>query len=286
MAQLNDIQKEALIDQGFSGALPEMMIDWAQHNGATSNQYNKAIIEALQANGATSSQSNTAWKEFLAIQGITGALPEGIKEFFGRDSGRVVLLEDSFTDTDGVLLENHVISDINLGSYSWTKENLKSRYITSNKNALTGLVDPDGKQNDYSVEMGETGLTIEAKSQSLSTGSPHIMTLIVRFVDIDNYVGVRWQLFDPVTESIEIVESVAGAVTPLSAVLPAVLPPTYGRTEQTMKIRDDGETITAFFADIPAVSYNTTRFNTATKVGLKNTFDPLATWDDVIVSRT
>ena len=283
MSQINDAIKAALIDQGFSGAPNEMMIDWAQHNGAISDQYNTAIVEALQANGATSSQPNTAWSEFLSIQGFSGHPNEGMRDFFERD-GRIILLSDSFTDTPATLLENHTISDINLGSYSWTKENIKSRYITNNKNALTGVADPDGKQNDYSIEMGETGLTIEAKAQSLSTGTAHIMTLIVRFEDIDNYVGLRWQQFHPFITNVEAVESIAGAVSPIAS--PMTIDNMYQQTEQTMKIVDKGDSIVFYFADETPVEVSTTRFNTATKVGVKNTVDPLATWDDLIVSRT
>lgn len=101
MSQVNDAQYLALITQGFSGAHNDMMIDWAQANGATSDQYNTAIVEALQNNGATSPQYNTAWMEVLASLGYTNALPEALRDFW--TDGGYFILGASFDGTNDYL---------------------------------------------------------------------------------------------------------------------------------------------------------------------------------------
>ena len=212
-----------------------------------------------------------------SLIGSTGAqLPDA-------DSGHVFLFDDA-VDADGVLLQDHAIAVTDgARDYVWTKQNIKDRVITDNKIALTGLVDPDGKENDYSINIGERFLTVEGKAQSPSTSFAHIMTLMVRYVDVNNYVGVRWAQFHPIVTTVEIIESVDGAVSPLVTI---TTDNNYQQTEQIIKIIDDGEIITGMFADETPVQVANTRFNFSPKVGIKNTFDPLATWRDIRVSKT
>lgn len=125
MSQLNDVQKAALIDIGYSGSINEMMVDWAQANGATSDQYNTAIIEALQSNGATSYQPNTAWMEFLTGKGYSGTLPEMFKAFW-EDGGvlETLTILDSFNSTVTAADETIVTSvngRLSDSGHSWEK---------------------------------------------------------------------------------------------------------------------------------------------------------------------
>ena len=116
MSQLNDAQYLALITQGFSGTHNKMMIDWAQANGATSDQYNTAMIESLQSKGlATSGNPNTAWREYVSFLGFS-ADQNGILDFW-VDGGLGFIANDTFTNAD--------IANIGLGytsdsGHNWT----------------------------------------------------------------------------------------------------------------------------------------------------------------------
>jgi hypothetical protein len=73
---------EALRSQGFIGANSDMMLQWAQANGGTSNVTTEAVLQALQANGATSGLYNDAWYEVLTLLGLTGANNDMLYEFW------------------------------------------------------------------------------------------------------------------------------------------------------------------------------------------------------------
>lgn len=79
---LSDVRNAALRAQGFTGNDNEMMIAWAQDNGATSPQYNSAIMQVLRANGATTTDFNGAWEEFLIDQGFSGDFNSMEHEFW------------------------------------------------------------------------------------------------------------------------------------------------------------------------------------------------------------
>ena len=49
MATRNDDKFQALRDQGFTGAMPDMTLQWLQFNGATSNSVSDAWVEMLQS---------------------------------------------------------------------------------------------------------------------------------------------------------------------------------------------------------------------------------------------
>jgi hypothetical protein len=73
MSQLNDCLFAALRAQGFVGHTNDMLLAWAQANGATSNQLNSALLELLLLSGATSNDLNDAWYEALIFAGFTGS---------------------------------------------------------------------------------------------------------------------------------------------------------------------------------------------------------------------
>jgi len=70
---IQDERFTALRAQGFTGTNNDMLVQWAQAAGATSNQINDAVLEALLLNGATSPNLNDAWVEYLNSIGLTGA---------------------------------------------------------------------------------------------------------------------------------------------------------------------------------------------------------------------
>ncbi len=63
------------------------MLAWAKANGATADQLNDAILEALQVQGATAEQLNDAWFEVLLGQGYTGALNDMLWQFWCVNGG-------------------------------------------------------------------------------------------------------------------------------------------------------------------------------------------------------
>lgn len=173
MSQLNDAQHLALITQGFSGAHNEMMIDWAQANGATSDQENTAIVEALLASTATSSNPNTAWREVLISLGYTGALPNMLQQFWS-DGGNLPIPSGEFqgfkvaannlpaghsaTATVWGTPSNALVSDDNYADFGLfnTAPIVVSRYL-----GLTGLVRP--------VPAGVTITGITVRLENIST---------------------------------------------------------------------------------------------------------------------
>ncbi len=101
MPQLNDCRYDALIAQGFTGHTNDMLLAWAQSNGATSNQLNDALLETLIINGATSEALNDAWYEALGLLGIMGARNDRELAFW-CDSGGIFTLTATKGFTDGI----------------------------------------------------------------------------------------------------------------------------------------------------------------------------------------
>lgn len=73
MPNLNDSRWQALRDLGFTGSTNDMLVQWAQSLGASSDHINDAILEALLLNGAVTKTLTDAWYEFLISKGYTGA---------------------------------------------------------------------------------------------------------------------------------------------------------------------------------------------------------------------
>jgi len=83
---LQDVRYAALTAQGFSGADNDMLLAWAQFNGATSSELNDALLEVLHLNGATSIALPDAWYQFLILQGFSGSFP-GMEYLFWLAGG-------------------------------------------------------------------------------------------------------------------------------------------------------------------------------------------------------
>ena len=69
---IQDSRFDALRAQGFTGTNNDMMLQWAQAAGATSNQINDAVLEALLLNGAITPCLSDAWIEYLISIGGVG----------------------------------------------------------------------------------------------------------------------------------------------------------------------------------------------------------------------
>jgi hypothetical protein len=79
---LADAKFDALRDQGFTGAISDMTLQWLQANGATSGSITDAWLEVLPGTG----QRNDRWYTVLGGMGYTGSLND--REFaFWVDGG-------------------------------------------------------------------------------------------------------------------------------------------------------------------------------------------------------
>ena len=192
-----------------------------------------------------------------------------------------VFMQDDCIDVDDTPLENHIISPINTGNFSWVKGGSEDRIISGN---LISQPLVSSASNGYYVDIGERALTIEGKGSSTQTGVTDFCYLIVRYVDDDNFIAVLTQQFEALFFTASIVKVVAGATTFHGGNITS--DSAYADTEQTFKITDDGHTITAYFAGHGPISYATDTFNYVTKIGIKNSNDATATWRDIIVSKT
>ena len=83
MPTLSDDRFAALRAQGFTGATSDMLLQWLQANGATSNAVPDAWQEMLAANGFTYGQRNDSWYAFLGSLGYEGSLNDREMGFWG-----------------------------------------------------------------------------------------------------------------------------------------------------------------------------------------------------------
>jgi len=93
--QTTDVRYTALIAQGFTGHINQMLLAWLQDSGATSDQLTDAWLEMLAVLGFPG-QRNTAWFDFLGSLGFSGALPERNNDFWDN-GGILVPVGNAFT---------------------------------------------------------------------------------------------------------------------------------------------------------------------------------------------
>lgn len=80
MSRIDD-KFAALRDQGFTGSLSDMILQWLQDAGATSNSVSTAWAQALYIRGYRG-QRNDAWYELLGDLGFEGALADRDAQFW------------------------------------------------------------------------------------------------------------------------------------------------------------------------------------------------------------
>ena len=102
MSQLNDCKFETLRTAGHTGTINDMLLQWAQAGGATSDQLNDALLEYLLLNGAITPTLNDAWDEFLKGQLLAGTRNDMETEFWcgGGAAGSIIDMDrDGLPDT-------------------------------------------------------------------------------------------------------------------------------------------------------------------------------------------
>lgn len=82
MPTLSDARFDSLRGQGFTGATSDMVLQWLQANGATSNATPDAWEEFLDAQGFTYGQRNDSWYAYLGSLGYEGALNDRELQFW------------------------------------------------------------------------------------------------------------------------------------------------------------------------------------------------------------
>lgn len=101
MPAYSDCKFEALRALGHAGSVSDMLIQWAQSLGATANQTNDAVLEALLLNGASSPTLIDAWFEALRSSGYAGSRRDMETEFWcvgGGLFGPIVIPDGSIID--------------------------------------------------------------------------------------------------------------------------------------------------------------------------------------------
>lgn len=86
---IQDSRFNSLRAQGFTGTNDDMMLQWAQAAGATSNHVNDAVLEALLLNGATTPCLSDAWVEYLISIGGDGTRND-MEDAFWVSGGEIV----------------------------------------------------------------------------------------------------------------------------------------------------------------------------------------------------
>lgn len=95
--QTSDARYAALVAQGFTGHINEMLLAWLQDSGATSNQLTDAWLEAITFLSEVKGQRNDGWYDFLGSLGFSGALPERENDFW-NNGGILIPVSNAFTN--------------------------------------------------------------------------------------------------------------------------------------------------------------------------------------------
>lgn len=84
MIELQSAMYLALTGAGYTGTLNDMLLQWAQFNGATADQLNDAIQEVLVLQGAPANyrQIDDAWYYVLGALGYTGSMTDRMTDFW------------------------------------------------------------------------------------------------------------------------------------------------------------------------------------------------------------
>ena len=85
-----DLMTRSLIDLGYTGGTVQMLLQYYQANGATSNGLADAEKQFLLARGVTASDTIAdMWVEYFTSRGFTSSLTQGMSDFWGLNGGAV-----------------------------------------------------------------------------------------------------------------------------------------------------------------------------------------------------
>lgn len=188
------------------------------------------------------------------------------------------LASDTFTDTNGVNLTSHTMDK----GTGWTAIEGATWTISSNK--AIPPVSPAGFHVKMSTDVGTPNFTMSADI-FYPNATFYFCPLIVRVVDKDNLWGVNIERDSGGTPYFQIFERVSGSNT-TRANMNFLTTPT--NTTITVYVECSGDQITAWTSTGEYLTYNSSLFNTATKVGIWSgsdaSYSPLITVDNFTVN--
>jgi len=92
---LNDDIVEGLRLQGYTGAINNLLLQWAQQS-SSKVVLNEAVLEHLQTNGATANDISSAWIQALSID-YSGSLTDMYAAFWKRGGSFVLKANTGWT---------------------------------------------------------------------------------------------------------------------------------------------------------------------------------------------
>ena len=102
MATLMDARFEALRAQGFTGATSDMLLQWLQANGATSNALPDAWAEMLLSQGFLQPLRSDAWYQLLGDLGFEGNMNDRQLQFWLDGGGILPTVHQWFIENESV----------------------------------------------------------------------------------------------------------------------------------------------------------------------------------------
>jgi hypothetical protein len=178
------------------------------------------------------------------------------------------IVNDLFTDTDTTLLPAHTPNTANNGAI-WVKEDGEDLTITSNS-VNTSAITPVTLDCFHSIDTQLQDLTVDCTITIADTDNS-AGYIAVRYVDSDNWMGVRWNQWSGFARTASIVSVTAGGAITELVVFDAI-PASVDGTALAFSIASTATGITATATDTSgntySASHSSTAFNNATKIGI------------------
>jgi hypothetical protein len=193
-----------------------------------------------------------------------------------------LLVHDTFTGSDGDLLNGRFPDAVNLQGTQWIKDNTYNLEIGSNKLTYTEAAVEDSdiyKENDHFIDVGTHEVTIECDINIVNTVNNINLGVLLRYNSKDSHIAVLWQSVGQASHALTIRQQNGVTATDLDSHIFADI--TGLNTEQTLRIVDDGVSITATLLGQTATCTSVSAGLTGTtRVGVKTNDFNNQTWDN------
>jgi len=257
---VNDLEKAWLLTAVTSPASDDISDLW---------------VELFVQEGITLGNRNSMASEWLTSLGYTGSYPAQWAAYWaaggGGGGGATILVEDTFTDTNGVLLSAHTPDTDTVGS-GWIVEQ-GTPVIVDNKVEANGV---DTTFIRCSIDSGKADVIITCDIEVASEQTTQ--QVILRFTDGNNRWFVQITANTGVEDTFNLLERNASVTT-----VRATTSGFFVVTGQIVTIRvvASGSTISATLDGGNEISYSGATFNqTVTKHGLGLRGDEIRTADN------
>ena len=220
--------------------------------------------------------------------------PKHASSVISIGSSGSLLLHDEFTDTNGTLLPAHAIAPYNVLKTAWVKENTYNIEINgANKATFIEGAGTATKDNDHSIDLSLTGVTVECDLQINDQVETVNHSVVIRYVDNTHSIAAQVQSVGGLVYGIQLkwqdgTDSSATYIAHTFSENDDSLPP-YDvdgiADENTMRVVDDGETISITMRG-KTISWDTPLHNTATKIAIRTDNENGQTWDNLKVWKT